>query len=175
MNVGAICTRNIVVVEATDSLQYAAGLMRENHVGALVVVERIAGGQQVVGIVTDRDFVVEVLARGADAEMIRVGQIAATTLVTIAASASIDEAIGLLHERGVRRLLVTAADGRLAGIVSLDDLLQVMAVQMGALAEVLRVGRARETAERGRLAAPDVEGARVFLPEAVAARPLHDA
>ena len=149
MNVGSICTRNVAIVEAANTLQRAAMLMREHHVGALVVVQCTESAQEVVGIITDRDLVVEAMAGGADAEMVRVSEVCARTLVTVPTTAGIEEAVAALHQRGVRRLLVVTPEGGLAGVVSFDDLLAAVAADLARLADTLRVGLVHEMAARG--------------------------
>jgi len=149
MSIGSICTRDVVTVDASATLQQAARLMREHHVGALLVVVDAQSGQQVAGIVTDRDLVVEAMARGVPADSVRVGALVGKPLVAIAETASLDEAIAMLQSEGVRRLLVATTEGALAGIVSLDDVLDAIAARMVALAEAMHRGIARESAQRG--------------------------
>jgi len=161
MNIESICTRDVVMIDASDTLQQAAALMRERHVGALLVVEQTNSGPQAVGVITDRDLAIEVMARGVDGAGIRVAQLVRGRLVTIPAAASLDEAIATIESEGVRRLLVTTAEGRLAGIVSLDDLLEGLAAQMVNLARAVRGGLAREATRRGPLRAPDLGAVRV--------------
>jgi signal-transduction protein with cAMP-binding, CBS, and nucleotidyltransferase domain len=115
MKVADICTREVVATGCSSSVQQAAALMRERHVGALVVLADSAQGTQVVGIVTDRDLVIEALARGLDATQTEVGRFADGKLAAVSAGASLDEAIAMMKKKGVRRLLV-AGDGRIAVI-----------------------------------------------------------
>jgi CBS domain-containing protein len=161
MNIGSICTRDVVMVDAADTLPQAAALMREHHVGALLVVGQTEAGPQAVGVVTDRDLAIEVMARGADGTNIRVAQLVRGRLVTVPAEASLDDAIATIEREGVRRLLVTTGEGRLVGIASLDDMLEALAVQMSSLARAVRAGLAREASRRGPLTAPDIGNIRV--------------
>ncbi len=165
MNIESICTRDVVMIDASDTLQQAAALMRERHVGALLVAEQTPSGPQAVGVITDRDLAIEVMARGVDGAGIRVAQLVRSRLVTIPATASLDEAIATIENEGVRRLLVTTPEGRLAGIVSLDDLLEALAAQMVNLARAVRGGLAREATRRGPLRAPDLGAVRVPVTE----------
>jgi len=161
MNIGSICTRDVIMVDASETLRQAAARMREYHVGALLVVSQSDGGQQAIGVITDRDLAIEVMARGIDGGAVRVADLAKGRLITVPASASLDEAIAAIEKEGVRRLLVTTADGRLAGIVSLDDLLDAVAAQMVNLARAVRGGLAREAARRRPLPTPDFSTVRV--------------
>ncbi len=149
MKVGDICTREIVATDHGTTLEQAAALMREYHVGALLVTQETPSGPMAAGVVTDRDLVILAMARGIAPQQAVVGQLASGRLVTVPAEASVDDAIDVMQKAGVRRLLVTAGDGRLQGIVSLDDLLEALAEQVAGLARAVRGGIARETATRG--------------------------
>jgi signal-transduction protein with cAMP-binding, CBS, and nucleotidyltransferase domain len=102
----------------------------------------------VVGIVTDRDLVIEALARGLDVTQTEIGRFADGKLAAVSADASLDDAIAAMKRRGVRRLLVAGEGGSLFGILSLDDLLDAMAHEMSEMAYAVRGGIAREVAER---------------------------
>jgi CBS domain-containing protein len=126
--------------------------MRNQHVGALIVVEKKDGVARPVGILTDRDIVVAVIAvPGARPEGIRVGDAMSTDLATAREDDGLFEAVQRMSERAVRRLPVVGADGGLKGIVSLDDVLRVLAAELGQLAEALRWGRMREREKRAKL------------------------
>ena len=159
MNIASICQCRVITIEADASLKEAATCMRENHVGALVVVDAVEAGR-VAGVVTDRDLAIEVLAADLDAGRIQIGQLVNGSLVSVAGSASIRDAIAAMEEGGVRRLLVTDDEGRVIGFLSADDLLDAVASELSGLANALRSGIARENAERGPL--PPSEP--VFLP-----------
>jgi len=153
MNVGEICTREVVMTDRASTLQQAATLMREQHVGALLVTASAGEGMHVVGVVTDRDVVIEAVARGLDVTQAEIGRLAEGKLAALPAAATVDEAISLMKERGVRRLLVSSEGGQLYGIVSLDDLLAALSHEMAELSRAVRKGIERETAERGKLPA----------------------
>ena len=154
MNLASLCKRRIVTVERSASLQQAALLMREHHVGSLVVTEAQDEGQRVCGLITDRDLAIEVLARGFDGTRTTVAQLPGGQLVSAPMQADIGEAIALMQAHGVRRLLVRDDSGNLVGLVSFDDLLQACAAQVNGLAELMRKGIERETAERQALSTP---------------------
>ena len=146
MNIEGMCTHSTVTADRSRTLQECAALMGENHVGSVLVTEETPGGPQAVGIVTDRDLVVEAMARGVAPGQASIGQITARRLVTVPSSASIDEAIQVMKSEGVRRLLVATPDRRLVGIVSMDDLLDALAGEMAGIAQAIRSGFAREAA-----------------------------
>ncbi|MBE0620327.1 MAG: CBS domain-containing protein [Burkholderiales bacterium] len=144
MNIDGMCTHSVVTVDRSRTLQECAALMGESHVGSILVTEETPGGPQAVGIVTDRDLVVEAIARGVAPGKGKIGQIVARRLVTVASGASIDEAIEVMKNAGVRRLLVAAPDRRLVGIVSMDDLLGALAGEAAGIVQAMRSGVARE-------------------------------
>jgi CBS domain-containing protein len=149
MKVGDFCSPHVVLAEPGASLREAALAMRERHVGALVVVEKKDGVTRPVGILTDRDIVVAVLAvPGARPEAIRVADAMSAPLAMARADEGLFEAVQRMAERAVRRLPVVGADGGLKGIVSLDDVLRVLAAELGQHAEALRWGRMREREKR---------------------------
>lgn len=161
MDIASICTRTVVTVDHAATLPEAARLMREHHVGSLVVTQPGAEGTAVIGVVTDRDLAVEVLARGVDGSDVRVGQLVRGPLVSVAGSAGLDEAVALMQRHGVRRLLVAGEQGQLAGIVALDDLLAAYAARFAALAQVVQAGLEREAHERAPVEPPPIPSLRI--------------
>jgi CBS domain-containing protein len=162
MNVGDICTREVVLADRSASLQQAATLMREHHVGTLLVTADTGEGLQVAGVVTDRDLVIEAVARGFDVTQTEVGRFSNGKLAAIPATAAIDQAISMMKERGVRRLLVSGDQGQLYGVVSIDDVLGALGHEMAELAHAVRKGIDREAAERVPLrAAPQAHTLRI--------------
>ena len=162
MSIAAICQPEVITIDAGASLRDAANLMREHHVGALVVTVEAAGHEQAVGMITDRDMAIEILARDLNPTDVKVGQLASRRLASVPGTAGIAEAVAVMQEAGVRRLLVTGNEGQLTGFVSADDLLEALSGQLGILANALRAGIAREGVER-----PSIPRARprpVFLP-----------
>ena len=133
----------ITVLESTPVLE-AASRMRENHVGDLVVVARKAGRTVPVGIVTDRDLAVGVLAKKAPAEHLTAGDIMSLQLVTISESEGVFDAVRKMKRSGVRRLPVVNAKGGLVGILTADDLLDLLGQELAALAALVRGQRKRE-------------------------------
>lgn len=154
MSLAKLCHRHVVTIHADASLRDAALAMRDQHVGALVVTQMSAGREQVVGLITDRDLIVDGMARDRDHRQTLVGQLASAPVQAVPVSASVPEAIERMREAGVRRLLVSDAEGVLIGLVSADDLWDKLASQVSGLASAQRQGLAREAAEPSRPAAP---------------------
>jgi CBS domain-containing protein len=162
MSIAEICQRHVITIDATATLREAATQMREHHVGALVVTAETAGQNQVVGVITDRDLAIEVLARDLSPADVHVAQVASRRLVAVPTNASLGEAAAMMKDAGVRRLLVTGDGGQLVGFVTADDLLDALAGPLGSLAGAVRSGIARETSERSTIAPPRFRPA--FLP-----------
>jgi len=149
MKVRDFFSPQVVTAAPGASLREAAMQMREQHVGALLVVETKDGVTRPVGILTDRDIVVAVVAvADARPEAIRVGEAMSAELAVAHEDDGLFEAVARMSERAVRRLPVVGPDGALKGIVSLDDVLRVLAAELGQLAEALRWGRMRERGRR---------------------------
>ncbi len=149
MRVREFCSRVIVVAEPETDLRTAAQMMRDNHVGALVVVDRKEGARRPLGIITDRDIVVAVVAAaGVRPETLAVRDVMASELAVVNENDGVFEAIDVMKDRGARRLPVVASDGTLIGILTLDDLLRVLATELDGLAEAVRAETAREVHER---------------------------
>lgn len=148
MAVGEICNRDVVIAEKTLPVVEAAQLMRTHHVGDLVVVEEKAGRRHPVGIVTDRDIVVEVVAAGVDPDALKVGDIMGPEVATVRESEGLYEALHYMRGKGVRRMPVVDRDGALVGILTLDDLLSLLAEEMTELAKLVSHEQQREAAVR---------------------------
>lgn len=145
MNMRDICQRELVSISAAASVQEAARAMRQNHVGALAVTDPYEPGR-VVGMLTDRDIVVRMLAEGDSSGDRPVGALCGTELTSVRSTASVHEALKAMRSAGVRRLLVTDDDRSIVGLVSMDDLIDAIAMQFEDLAGALRSGIARESA-----------------------------
>ena len=148
MTISAICSREVITVHRDATLLHAAMLMRQYHVGDVVVIEDRKGKSVPVGIVTDRDIVVELVATELDCKVITAGDIMRSHLVTMKEDAGILEAIQLMSTKGIRRLPVVDSDGGLLGIVTLDDLLLLLAKEFGALSKLVKHEQNNEAASR---------------------------
>lgn len=148
MPIGEICNREVIIVQPNTTVQEAAQLMRQHHVGALVVIKEVSGRRKPVGLVTDRDLVVEVVATQLDTGVITVGDIMLPELVTIQEDSGVFEAIQFMRARAVRRVPVVDGQGALIGIVALDDLLSLLAEELSELSAL--VSREQEKELRSR-------------------------
>jgi CBS-domain-containing membrane protein len=148
MNAGEICNREVVVTYRDTSLLEAAKLMHDYHVGSLVVVADRQSERVPVGILTDRDLTLAVIAKVADPRSSEIGDVMNADLVTVREEDSVTEVLRLMRERGVRRLPVLTAGGALAGIVTIDDLLDIVAEQLQELVRAVEREHVRETRSR---------------------------
>ncbi|WP_184247290.1 CBS domain-containing protein [Paraburkholderia atlantica] len=136
MNTGTICTRDVTVCGRQATILEAAQLMREQHVGDIVVVETIGGRSVPVGMLTDRDIVLAIVAKQANSEKIFVNDVMSSPPALVDAGDDLWLAASRMRLNGVRRLPVVDAAGALTGIVSLDDLLEAVAGLLSELALV---------------------------------------
>lgn len=148
MSIGEICNREVVIVQPEDTVLQAAKLMRQHHVGSVLVVDKNSGKPMPVGIVTDRDLVIEVVAPELDPDAITVGDIMASNFATVKEETGVFEAIQYMRRKGVRRLPVVDNEGRLIGIVTLDDLLALLSEEFVALAKLVSGEQQKETDTR---------------------------
>jgi CBS domain-containing protein len=148
MPVGEICTREVVIVKRNETVLEAAKLMRQHHVGDVVVIEERDGVRFPVGIVTDRDLVVEIMAPELNPAAITVGDIMEQELVTVKESMGLFEAIQYMRSKTVRRLPIVDENGALLGILALDDLLELLSEELLAIARLVRYQRRKETKQR---------------------------
>jgi CBS domain-containing protein len=123
--------------------------MREHHVGDVIVVDRADAERMPIGIVTDRDIVVEVVALGVDPNAVTIGDLSSWgQLATAQEKDSYVDVLRLMHDRGVRRMPVISGAGVLVGIISIDDILPRFAAELSELAELTAHGRQRERKRR---------------------------
>ena len=147
MNAGSVCKHRLVTVTPTDDLIAAAHLMREKHVGYLVVSDVNPGGR-VVGVLTDRDIVVAVLAQEVDVRALKVGDVMTRDPLVIDDGQSIEVVLRHMREAGVRRVPVVDRSGALTGVLSIDDVLERIAEQLINIAGSIRNEQRMERAVR---------------------------
>lgn len=137
MNVGEFCSRAVVIVYAHESLRAAAELMRRHHVGDLVVLEDGDVCRRPMGLVTDRDLVLEAVAPGLDPESLTAADIAVRDPVLAGEGDDLLDTLSRMRKAGVRRIPVVDADGALAGILSVDDVVELLADILGDLRRLI--------------------------------------
>lgn len=149
MSVGDLCNREVVIVERHESVREAARLMRTHHVGDVVVVEERQGRRVPVGILSDRDLVLEVLAEDLAPEAVDIGDLMSADLLTAQEGDELLDTIKRMKERGVRRLPVVDEAGALVGILALEDLIDLIGEQLRDLVGLLNAELRHERQRRG--------------------------
>ena len=150
MSVGRICTRYVDLADPEETVPAAARRMLEREVGTLVILDR---AKRPVGLLTDRDLVLRVLARGQDPRQTSVGEVMTKEPKTVTEGTPIEQALALMRSGAFRRLPVVGGAGTLVGLVSLDDILSLLAEELrevGALVEREMPSGTESTRLRGR-------------------------
>ena len=137
MQVGDICTRKVVCASSETTVAAAARTMRQFHIGD-VVVTRLENGRRIpLGIVTDRDIVIGVVATDLAPNALTVGDIMGKELATAQESEDVFDAVQRMRNKSVRRMPIVDAGNNLVGIVSIDDIIEILAEEMNQLAHLI--------------------------------------
>lgn len=148
MSVGEICNREVYFVSRDNTVVEAAKLMRDHHVGALVVTEQREGKPHPIGLLTDRDIVVEIIAEDINVENLLVGDVMSLDLLSIGEDDGISESLKLMKTRGVRRVPVLDGKGELAGILAVDDLIGLLAEELADISQLVEREQEKERNSR---------------------------
>lgn len=146
MNIGQYCRQAVIGIDEGCTLRDAALLMREKHVGALVVTTTVADQRDAVGLVTDRDIADAVAVHGLSPTQVTVGAVASRPPQFVQAAASPADAAFAMRRAGVRRLLLVDDEDGVIGLVSGDDLLAILLEPLVALSHLATAERANECA-----------------------------
>jgi len=144
MPIGDVCVREVLVATPETTITEAARLMRQYHVGNLVVVTGEDGSRVPTGIVTDRDIVLSVIATGLDPSIFTIGDLVIDKLVTVREDVGVFECIQKMRTKGVRRMPVVDAQEKLVGITSVDDLVQLLGQELADLGRLISREQAKE-------------------------------
>ncbi len=136
MGIGKICQREVCVAHVDESIQEAAGRMHDLDVGSLVILD---GDKKPIGILTDRDIALRIVCDAKDPKVTTVNDIMTSHPVTIPMSTSTEDALKRMRVLGVRRLIVADSEGRLAGIVALDDIIAQQVEEMALIGGILEI------------------------------------
>lgn len=151
MKAAEICIRDVVIARRETSIAEAAQLMREHHVGCLVITEEKDGQVCPVGILTDRDIVVEVVAKEIRLEDVTVGDVMSYNLLRVTEEEDLLDVAQRMRARGVRRVPVITADtGKLAGIIAMDDILGLLSEELSLLSTITTRETEQEISKRTR-------------------------
>ena len=152
MHIGEICTRSVVTCGRETSALELAQLMRDRHVGDVIVVDEHDGQMTPVGVVTDRDLVVEILAKGANPDLLRAGDLIANEIVTAFESELVYDSIWHMRGKGIRRLPVIDSHNHLLGVLTADDVTAFLAEELTEVARIAHRQIKREEAAQDPLA-----------------------
>lgn len=144
MDVGTLCKHRAVTIGTRADLVDAARLMRESHVGFLVVMN----DRQPLGVLTDRDIVLEAVAADVDPHSVTVGDAMSADPVTVTSGTSVEDALAAIRMAGVRRAPVVGDDGGVAGVLAIDDVVEHLTSQLEAVTGSLRHEQANERLAR---------------------------
>ena len=144
MRVGDVCHRDPVTTSAEECVRRAAELMRLHHIGDVIVLGSGDGRELPVGLVTDRDLVLQVLEPGLDPELTALGEVMSQPVITLDEGEDLEHALMRLQAAGVRRAPVVDTAGRLAGILVLEDVIDVLAHQLGMVSSLFGREQTRE-------------------------------
>jgi CBS domain-containing protein len=153
MNIGEVCSREVYIFKAEEPLTNAVAEMMRRHIGAIVVVETEPDRVRPIGIVTDRDVIRGQVSLKKELPSLTLREVMTSAPLTVSEASGIPEAIERMRTRGVRRAPVVNDSGDLVGIVSLDDLLPVVAEELGALARLV----GHQAGQEGGTAKPPAE------------------
>lgn len=143
--VGAVCIREVVVAEATDSVLELARLMRQHHVGDIVITQRRGDKRYPIGLVTDRDIVIEALVDSLEGiHDLMANDLLNRPVVIAREQDTLDDAIEIMRRNGVRRVPVVDDEGALIGILAVDDVIEVLADRLSELVVLFSRGRRLE-------------------------------
>lgn len=148
MPVSSVCNHNVATIDADADITEAAKRMRETHVGDLVVTEYREGREVPIGVITDRDIVVEVVAKAVDADQVKVGDAMSREIVAVHDDNGIDYALQEMQRAGVRRVPVVDVGGKLIGVLSMDDVVDHLAAQLTHIAGAIRTEQQKEAQSR---------------------------
>lgn len=140
MDIATLCRRNVVTVREKDDLVAAAEVMRTHHVGYLIVLGAGSsnGATRPVGVLTDRDIVIKVVAKRIDPRTLTVADVMTIQPVVVTFTESLHSALSTMRSIGVRRLPVIGTQGELIGVLSTDDIVDALADGLSALAGAIR-------------------------------------
>ncbi|KTD20995.1 CBS domain protein [Legionella lansingensis] len=148
MRVGEFCNREVVMIMSDESVKKVAELMRLHHVGDVILVEEQDGKKTPVGIISDRDLVIEVMVPGLNPDDLAARDIVTRSLMVVHEDDSLLDALDLMREKGVRRLPVVDIKNTLIGIITLDDITDLLAEMLGNVSGVVERQRQLESKQR---------------------------
>lgn len=134
MSVGKIAVRAVSTAYPAESVRAAAKRMKAHGVGATVVIDEDV---RPIGIVTDRDVALRCVAEERDADLTQLADVMSTPVSTVSEDTSIETALSMMATVEARRMVVTSGDGRLTGILTMDDFLELVVEEFDAIGALI--------------------------------------
>jgi CBS domain-containing protein len=148
MTIGSICNHNVATIGPDADITEAAERMRKEHIGDLIVAQYQEARLVPVGIITDRDIVVSVVAKKVDPSTLKVGDVMSDELLTVREDNGVAFALREMRKFGVRRVPVVGAAGELVGVLTVDDLVDHIATELRHIGDIIRFGQRAEAERR---------------------------
>lgn len=148
MNAGELCNRNAVVADASSTIPQIAQLMREFHVGSVIITKDSSGLRKPIGIITDRDIVIEMIAKDLPVDSCNAGDMMSYQLVTARENEDVWEVMEEMRSKGIRRIPIVDHRDALVGILAADDLIEYVRDQLDELAGLLGREQNKEKQQR---------------------------
>ena len=135
MSVGRICVRTVDLADLDETAQVAGSRMNTRNVGTLVVID---DQKSPVGIVTDRDLAIRVVGKGLDPNTTMLESVMSGLPDSVTENTSIESAIATMRRGPYRRLPVVDDQNRLIGLLSLDDVLDLLSEEFEEIGKLVR-------------------------------------
>jgi predicted transcriptional regulator len=150
MSIANLCHREVMTILESNSVAEAARVMRYQHVGFLVVIKAAGEGDlpQITGVLTDRDIVIGAISKEADLKLLKVRDVMTRDPLLVNVDSPFDAALRHMRDSGVRRAPVVSSDGKLMGVLSMDDVVQALANHIGCVASTFVNERRNEVVTR---------------------------
>ena len=148
MSISEYCNLNVICCEADAPIAEVAMLMRKHHVGDVIVVDNQHEGARIaIGIITDRDILIETIALDVEAKLFTASDLMSSPVTTVQEDAKVTEALGIMRGKRIRRLPVVTRAGTLFGMVTIDDFVNLLAAELSIIAGLM----VEQTITEGRL------------------------
>lgn len=144
MQLGEACNREVIIIADNSSVIEAAKLMRDYHVGSIVVTKKDEGITKPIGIITDRDLVIDVIAKDISPEKVTVSSIMNSKLITGKDTDQLWNSLRTMRTHGIRRMPVIDSNGSLVGIITADDILELFSEELLDLTRLIALEQKKE-------------------------------
>ncbi len=144
MQLGEACNRDVIIIADDSSVIEAAKLMRDYHVGSIVVTKKDEGITKPIGIITDRDLVIDVIAKDKSPEKVTVSDIMNSKLITGKDTDQLWNSLRTMRTHGIRRMPVIDSEGSLIGIITADDILELFSEELLDLTRLIALEQKKE-------------------------------